>query len=319
MEQETADAVATPSLEERLGDRLFGPDEPGDESEETQPVAEEATADEAESQEAPAETEPEATPEAETTWVDIDGKRIEGVPKPVAELAIEGRQARKERADFDAQRKSFDSYVQQTQLQQKFLQSVSKETQQIAGWNAQIEQYKGLDWASLDTDTMVRARHAMDMIRDQISATQAELNAKQQEFNKYADEQRQLAAKSAYDAISRQVPGFAPESEIERNVASYAAKAGIPIEGFVAGSIMYPGLAVMTHKAMQWDALQANKGAATKKASAAPPMVKPGAVDPNMSQKMRDLNELGQIKRAKGPIERNKLLQARLERKFFGD
>jgi len=316
MEQETADAVAAPSLEERMSGKLFG-----DQPDETPPAAEEAPAEETEGQDAPVEAEAD-TPkvaEEETTWVDIDGKRIEGVPKPVAELAIEGRQARKERDEFSAQRKSFDAYVQQTQLQQKFLQSVSKETQQIAGFNAQLGQYKALDWPNLDTDTMVRARHAMDMIKDQIDSTQAEINTKQAAFKEQVDEHRRQVAKSAYDAISRQVPGFAPESEVERNIASYAAKAGIPIEGFVAGSLMYPALAVLTNKAMQWDALQANKGAAVKKASDAPPMVKPGAVDPNMSQKMRDLNELGQIKRAKGYTEKTKLIQNRLERKFFGD
>lgn len=309
--EQTPDGAPQESLEDRLVGKALGMDSEDEPSEQA--------ADQTAEPEETAETAEDQTPAEETTWVDVDGKRIDGVNKAVAELAIEGRQARKEQAEFQARRKAFEAQQQQQQLQQQFWQSVSKENAQIASMNAQIEQYRALDWAQLDTDQMVRAKHAIDTLREQIAGVQSVVNGRQQEFMQKAQMARSEAAQAAYDAISRHVPGFAPHSDIERSIATYAEKSGIATDSFINGTLTHPSLAVLAYKAMQWDQLQAGKGAAKDKVNAAPPMVKPGAVDPNMSQKMRDLNELKQIKYAKGHVQRTKLIQARIERKFFGE
>jgi hypothetical protein len=95
-------------------------------------------------------------------------------------------------------------------------------------------------------------------------------------------------------------------------VARYAGNYGIPPEAMAEVAVMFPGFAVLAHKAAQYDKVVSTKGTAVQKAQKAPPVIKPGATTSTntaAAQKTRDIQ--GRFKKSGSTEDFARLLLAR--------
>lgn len=277
---ERAPAASAPqaSPEERMA-ALFGRTE--SEPDVTQETAPEAAEPETESTEQAPERAEGEEPEASDGLIDfeLDGKQYR-VPPEFAGLkdsvSMKAEYTRKTQDLADLRRQS--ATIAETQrLQQEFQHATQKEQTELQAINSQIELYKKLDWTGMDSDTMIRRKHEMDMLREQATDLNKALTGKNQEFQRTTAVKRAELAKNAYDFVAKHVPGFKPDSDVEKSLAKYVDEAGLPVDAFVNGTLAYPSVAVMAFKAMKYDQLKAGSKDAIRKVQAGP-VVKPGPV-----------------------------------------
>jgi hypothetical protein len=77
-----------------------------------------------------------------------------------------------------------------------------------------------------------------------------------------------------------------------------------------------PMLFKLLDKAERLSSIEQRSQSALTKAKAAPPVAKPGASDPQLSERMKTLNFRKQVSTAKTPAQKHALILQRLEKKF---
>lgn len=276
MDEQTA--TPTASLEERmalaLGDQptAFGAtNEP-----ETAPVEAEATD----------ETPDEASPSADETPDQPDG--TEGADNLV-EVEFEGKLRKVEpeikdalmrQADYTRKtmelaehRKMFQQQQQQAVLQEAFQKESAPDTAALAKLEAQIDQFKQMNWAEMDTDTIVRARQALDQIKEQRDEVKAKLDAKRDEFMQQVSRSREQLLQQGAEFLKKTIPAWGEVAQ--KDSAQAALSVGFTKEE--VSNFMDPRAVHLAWKAAQWDKLQAAKPSAAQKVKTAPPVAKPGS------------------------------------------
>jgi hypothetical protein len=202
--------------------------------------------------------------------------------------------------------------LEQQALQAQFQQATQSEQQRLSQIQAELQRFKTVDWTNLDTETYIKTRGYIDQLKDESQELERGIGGKAQQFQQRVSEMDRQAAANAYALIKRHVPDWTPDSPTEREVASYASNYGVPPEALAKVAKLFPGLAVMAHKASQFDRLQTSKGSAVQKAQKAPPVIKPGAVTSTNSaaaQKTRDIE--GRFRKSGGLDDFAKLLIAK--------
>jgi hypothetical protein len=286
MEQEQPSGDSAEGLLERLGNALL-----------PEPEAVEASPQVVENSEQPEEPEAEEAPE-DDGFVDLeleDGETVRVPPKLKDGYLRQSDYTRKTQELASLQKQAQASLQQQAVFAQ-FQEQTREDQQKLLSVDAELQRYKQLDWTNLDTDTYIRTRGYIDQLRDQKSELEQGLGEKRNRLTQTLAQQRQAAAQNAYEYIGRHVKDWSPDSQTEKDVAQFAGNFGIPREALAEISVMFPGFAVLAHKAAQYEKLQAGKGAAVQKAQKAPPVVKPGAVTSNPNRQ-REQSLRQQIKK----------------------
>jgi len=273
MEQPETDSEA--GLLERLGNALM-PEAPVEEAVEAS--QEEEVADSEQPEEEAAAPEDDGFVELELE----DGETVR-VPPKLKDGYLRQSDYTKKTQDLAALQKNAQSLMQQQALAAQFQEQTREDSQKLAEVQAELKRMKGVDWTTLDAETIWKTRAYVDNLKDQANDLEKSINTKKQGFQQQFTRNRAEAAKSAYDYISKHVKGWTPDSQTEREVASFASQYGIPPETLGEISVMFPGFAVLAHKAATFDKLQAGTGKAVQKAQKAPPVVKPGPVTSTQS------------------------------------
>lgn len=279
METEQPSGDSDAGLLERLGNALVpdvGTSEP-----ETQAVEASAEA------EAPAqETDEQPEAEADDGFVELELEEGEKyrVPQKLKDSFLRQSDYTRKTQEVATLQKQAQAVIEQQQLKAQFDNFTAEDQQKLNTVRAQIAQYKQVDWANLPIEDHFKYRAVLDQLKDQAQELEAGLKGKQQQFEQMLNGRRAQAAQQAYEYIGQHVKGFAPDSQVEREVAQAAVKHGMPVEAFAQIALMYPGFAVLAHKAKQYDELQSAKTTAVKAVQKAPPIIKPGAVTSTNTQ-----------------------------------
>lgn len=299
--EQTAGADSTPSVDDKL-DRFFEPE----------PEVQQSAPEQGEQQ---AEEQPEATEEAPTPpaleEVEWEGEKyqIPAALKPA--LMRQDDYTRKTQAVAERER-MVALQLQRQQIEQAFQQSVGPETQAISELDAAIRQYSQVNWQALDTDSLVKTRHALDMLKEQRAEVQKRIDAKRGEFDNQMQGIQKEALQKANESLARAIPKWGPE--VQKDLMSYGLTEGYT--DVELGSIRDPRIIKSLWKAQQWDKLQAGKSVAQKRASGAAPMLKPGASQPAPSaQQLRD-STIKQLHQAKDPAKKKELFDKSLDLKL---
>jgi len=258
-------------LLERLGNALV-PEAPVEE-------AIEASQEDVDDTEQPEEAETEEVAE-EPGLVELeleDGRTVK-VPAEAKDGYLRQSDYTRKTQELSMLAKTAQSTLQQQAIVSKFQTETQTEQRRLDQIESELSRLKSVDWTQYDTDTLMKTRVYMDNLRDEAGDLKQKVEGKKQQVFGELEKLQREATRSAYDYISRHVKDWSAGSQTEEAVAKYAENYGIAPE--VLGSIarMYPGFAVLAHKASQYDRLQVSKGQAVQKAQKAPPVVKPGAV-----------------------------------------
>lgn len=189
-------------------------DIPQDETDETPP--EDETTDET--------TDEEESGEEQYEIIEIDGKKYE-VPLTLKEAFLRQQDYTKKTQELAAHRAQLEAKARQMG---EFQQATEQERQIDAGLayvQAQIEQYKTVDWsAAIDQDPIGAQKAFMaytDLQKHQQTLHQAKqtlYNARMTEIQKAQLEQRQAGVAE----LSRDIPGWGPD--VAKEIADYATK-----------------------------------------------------------------------------------------------
>ena len=301
MADQTAQQSSDASPEDRMA-ALFGRTEVAAESETTETVA--ATESETPTTDDQSETDEQAQSQEETETaaeesdlveVEWNGKKL-SLPKDAAEEVTKASERHRHWKEQTQQladlRRHATAVADQQVIWAQYQQATANEQKELFGIENRIEEFKKVDWAALDMETYIRTKQGLDQLKDRAGELKAVLQQKGQEVTEKQTQKRAEMAKSAYDFIGKHVKEFTANSPTEKSVADYVESIGMPVDGFVKGSLAYPSVAVMAYKAMQYDKLQANKAQAVKSAQKAPPVVKPGAVSSSNSAVQQKGNQL---------------------------
>lgn len=230
------------------------------------PAAEQGTSNDQEPVEGATDEQPE---EVE---VEIEGERYL-VPKKISDRFIHHADYTRKTQDLAELRRATSAEREVFSLNKAFDQSVSTERQRLAALEEQIEQYKKVDWHSLETEQLLKARASFDQLKDMRAELAEAIKAKRGDFDQRISQHVQEAMQAGEKYIGQRIKGF--NDEMKNELLSYGAA-----EGYTKAEldrIMDPRIVVSLHKAMQWDKLQASKPETLNRASQAQPTVRPGA------------------------------------------
>lgn len=264
------------------------------------PVEDEAIeASQPEDEELPPDSEEEAAPAEEDSslfeYTADDGQTYKVPAQLKNELMHKADHDRKSQ-ELSMLARSAQSTLQQQAVIAKFQTETTTEQRRLDQINSELSRLKGADWTQYDTDTLMKARIHMDNLRDEASELNKTVESKRKsvldEFSRIQAE----ASRHGYEYIARHVRDWTPGSKTEEDVAKYASGFGIAPE--VLGNIarIYPGFAVLAHKAAQFDKIKV--GPAVQKVQKAPPVVKPGGTSSNTVQAKQVQDQRSRLKKS---------------------
>ena len=205
--------------------------------------------------------------------IDLDGETFR-VPPKLKEAVLRQSDYTKKTQEVAEAAKLIQSAQQQMAMQQQWNQVTAQDQQQLQQLESQLAQYRSLDWAGMDMETLTRARFQMDSLKEQADGLRNGLTVKANQFQQALAQQRQQQLQHGLEYLRKSIPKF--DADTVGALRNYAVNEGFtPPE---VESINDPRLVKLLWKAQQFDTLKSQTKSATEKAKAAPPMIKPGSM-----------------------------------------
>lgn len=273
---------------EQMEALLEGADEaePEDE-EETEQEGQDTEESEAEAEEDPA---PEEKPAEETEEITWNGETKRVTKSEMRELAQKGFDYTQKTQQLAEDRRAAEAHIAQEQqsiaLQNENIEVIA----QVKALDAQLAQYKAVNWNQLAQDDPMQYLTLNQTYRDLKEAREAKV----QEFQQKASYLQQMNEKQRQDVLAREmkalaaIPEFTGEkfAETQTKVRGYLKNEGFRDEEI--DSVSDHRHIKVAWKAAQWDALQKSNVQVQKKVAEAPKVVKSGANKPQVRQADKD-------------------------------
>ena len=204
--------------------------------------------------------------------VDLDGETYR-VPPKLKEAMLRQQDYTQKTQQVAETARQIQFQREQMNLHAQFAQATAQDQQQLQQVEAQIAQYRQLDWANMDTDTMTRARYQLDTLKEQADGIRNALGAKVQQFQTVQKQMRDQQLRQGMEVLRKSIPKFDNDT-----VAALQRQASN--EGYTAPeleAVTDPRFVRLLWKAQQYDTLKAGQKSAVEAAKKAPPVIKPGA------------------------------------------
>ena len=268
------------------------------------------TAQQGEAQGAEAGGQESSAQQPEEVEVEIDGERYL-MPKRIADKFIHHADYSRKTMDLAEMRRATAGEREVLMIEKAFDQTVAVERQHLAMLDAQIAQYRRVDWQALDTDQLLKARATLDELKQQRAEIDASVKAKREGFDKKLEGVTAEVKAAGQKYIDSKIPQF--DDAKKASLFAYGLREGYTRDEME--KLLDPRLVVSLWKAEQWDKLQASKPGITKKAQQSAPAVRPGASSSRLSR----VQQLGQaVKTAKTPEAKKQATEAYFTAKFGG-
>lgn len=204
--------------------------------------------------------------------VEIEGEKYL-VPKKISDRFIQHADYTRKTQDVAEMRRALSAEREVTTLNKAFDQAVAPEQQRMILLDAQIEQYKRLDWQGMDTEQLLKARAGLDQLKDMRAEIDTSIKAKRGEFDQKISGHVQEAMQAGEKYIEQHIKDFNEKSK--KQLFDYGVSEGYTRTEM--DKLVDPRIVVSLWKAQQWDALLASKPGTMLRASQAAPVVRPGA------------------------------------------
>lgn len=254
-------------------------------------------------QETQAASQQQAEPAEETFELEYEGAKYQ-LPKKLEKAVMQERDYTQKNQSLAEMRKDVERQFAQIKLAQTeaaFRQSIAPDEQQVSVIDAVLQEYGKLNWASLNTDELVRKKLEMDQYKDMKSALENGIKAKRAQFDQQYQQELQRLKGEAAETLKKRI-NWSDETEAE--VRSYVKELGIT-------DAEYDGVYDPRHKQILWEASQFRKlKAGAKPAAEQVKAVKTTSSNP-MPQKVKDKLNFNKAvaKTAQNSPERRKLLE----------
>lgn len=260
------------------------------------------------------EAEPgEADPAGELVEVEFEGETFEVPPKLKDALLRKSDYSRSMNA-LDAVKKDYAQRVESIERREQGVEKVAKALAKVEAIEAQLEQFKSVDWDKLEEEDPARASIlGLKAMRLQKAHADALTDAKSVDAELVAERNKDLESRQAemVKTLDKEFPGGWGDDAGKR-VSEYALKAGYTPQEL--RTLTDPRLVIALEKARKYDASKkgAEEAVAKAKKAGVPPVAKPGA-RVNANDKVRDLE--GRFLKSKSPEAAEALFEARAARR----
>ena len=218
--------------------------------------------------------------------IDLDGETFR-VPTKLKDAVLRQKDyTQKTQVLAEAQR-LVQSQAHQIQMQRVFDERSAPVKTELQKVETRLEQFKALDWASMDTDTIVRARQSMDDLKEQATSLRSRLGGEWTQFQQAMAQNKSQMLQQGMEYLRRSIP------KLDQDTVSLIRNTAIS-EGFTAVEVdemADPRLVKVLWKASQYDALKSGQKSAVEAVRKAPPVIKPGA-----SQGQTQINKSNYVK-----------------------
>lgn len=269
--------VAESNVEDRLAAFFGGPASkpaPAEEPIQEEPqAAEDQQVEEPETQEGE-EQQPEEEAAPELVEVEYNGKTFKVDPELREAVMLKADYTQKTQ-EVASVRRTLEIEKAALNADRLFNQQVGQLKEEVSRLASLKEQADKIDRNSLNTDQRLDLDYELRKIDKQIENLTGQI--KQQESTHQSQFKQMIAAAvmESEKFMSRKVPGW--NDEKGKSLHEYGLQLGIPYERLTTGWFADPTATHVMWKAQQWDKLQASKPGVANKASAAPPVAKPGS------------------------------------------
>lgn len=227
----------------------------------------------------------QAQAQSEEVEVEIDGEKYL-VPKKISDRFIHHADYTRKTQDVAEMRRVLSAQAESHRIEQAFTQATSQERQQMTLLDAQIEQFKNVNWQALETQDLLRTRAQLDQLKDMRAELHKAIEAKRTEFEGKVKSATQEALAAGEKYIAQRIKGY--DAAKKQQLYEYGLREGYMQEELER--LVDPRLVVSLWKAAQWDSLQASNPGVLKKAQQAAPVVRPGATQRQPSR-VQSLNK----------------------------
>ena len=183
------------------------------------------------------------------------------------------------------------------QTNEQFEKQIAPQKKELAYIEHQLDQYKKVDWMSLEAGQHLALRSQMEQLKDRANEIQSDISEKSESLKAFREQKRREVLTEGQKYLAQAVKGWGPESV---KAATLAAKeSGYSDEEI--GGILDARFVRVLWEASQYRKVQAQKPGAIATAQKAPPVVKPGAVSNNPSATRA--KALAQMHKQKGTVD----------------
>ena len=268
------------------------------------------------------EEDSESEEEAPSPFVEVEfeGKAYQ-VPQEIKDALISKADYTQGKQQLARNREALE--LQQAQLKevfetQQFEETVKPIINEVSILKYQLDQYKGLNWSEMGDSEIMRRRMEQDQIKEAIAEREKIVGDKRNQFKQEQEARLQEVLGKASEQLGKLIPNW--NEKVASDLSEYALS-----QGYTSTEVQHitnPRDVSVLWKAKQYDDLVATKKEALKKASKAPPVVKPGSVK-RMPKDVRNKLEFKKaMKKAKtgnaSEGEQARLIRQQLERRFGG-
>lgn len=301
MESEQSSADSVSAAIDAMDNKLFGPEEP-EQQEADPPESVEASDQETEDADA------EQVDAEEGELEEPNGPNEPNDPKQLRALMTRKTQEAAIQTDLANDR------IQYAEAREQFSAAVMQEFVELQTMQQQLKQYEGWDLSTLDVPMAMKLRDQRDDLRREIQKREQIISAKAKQMEAMQQAHMSKQWELAVNGFKAKMPNITPQQD--NLMLQRANELGFnPKE--LRGRFADPRILELIHDSAMLRQIKSGKTQALNTARQAPPVVKPGSVDPQMSSKMRELNWAKQMKNANSTKERVSLAEAKMAR-FFG-
>jgi len=283
------------SVDEKIGDFLFGPEEiqeaaeeealePAPETEDVEPV------EEGEESEEEVEASEDEESDDDVVEVEFEGEIIEA-PKKIAEALMRQSDYTKKTQEVAEQRKLIETRqgeIENLQKQYEFAQEVQPDMLKVQQFDAQIEEagkYLKDNLDNLSDKDIMKIRMAIDETRQEREQLVHSLQSKTQEFQQAQEQSRQELLKKGTEVLRSRIPNWGEKHQ--KAVREFALNSGYAEQEL--NNLIDPRHVEVLWKASEYDRLKSGATPAVQKVSGAP-TIKPKSRNPMPKERGDKLN-----------------------------
>lgn len=206
--------------------------------------------------------------------IDYDGEKFK-VPAKLKEAFLRQQDYTKKTQEVAEQRKAVEAHYQEVQRQAQVQQQNFADYAKAYNLDNQLKQYAQLDWnALMDADPVqaMKLDREMRNIEAERNNTLASITQKQQQQALQTQQETAKRMQEGRAVLEREIKGWQPGNEVDLALASYAKSYGV--ENPAPAIADNPKIALILHKAWQFDQLMEKQATKPKPAPQEKPVTR---------------------------------------------
>lgn len=300
------------SISDRIAAKFLGEDPPEAPAEQQAAPQDDQPSDEQPTSEAQENADAPAEPAFEE--IEYDGKRYE-VPRELKDAILRQDDYTRKTQEVAQRAREIElrsKAIELAESQNKFAEAVRSEVSELAQIDAQLGQFKHIDWLNMSGEDAMKYRGLYDQLKAKRDEVDATLQSKHRQWQEQVSESQKALIQQGLETVRKAIPNFS-EATV-KNIREYGMSRGLSEQEL--SSVFDPRFVRILHDAAEYAKLQSQKSKGTPVPNKVAPVGQVKPVNPMPNAVKEKLAYSKAIKQAKTSREKADLIARRLESSF---